>query len=95
MWRADSPRNRTPGDTKGLHGPRGRKHPGAPVSCTNTVRGGRKARGQFPQIRAAGRTHTPRGERWFTCEFPQVGDNATSPNGTPEPPCVGVGGPFR
>lgn len=84
MWHLDSSQSRTPGVTKGLHGPRGAEHRGTRPR-QQTVRGGRKARGQFPKIRAAGRTHTPRGELRFTCEFPQGGDEGSSPNGTSHP----------
>lgn len=55
----------------------GKKHRGHPSPEPNTVRGGslRGARGQLPQVRAAGRSHTPRGEpSRLSCDFPQGGD---------------------
>lgn len=96
MWQPGSPMQRSPrAKAWACMGCQGKKHRGHPFPITPTVRGGRKARGQFPQIRAAGRTHTPRGERRFTCEFPQGGDKQSS-NGVPQTSgASGVGGPFR
>jgi hypothetical protein len=96
MWRADEVCPREPrANVWACMGCQGKKHRGHPSPRQTTVRGDQKVRGQFPQIRAAGRTHTPRGELRFTCEYPQGGDDK-SPNAFPlSSASLGVGGPFR
>jgi hypothetical protein len=70
---------------------------GYPLPRTQTVRGAPLAGtgATTPQTRAAGRTHTPRGNgtQPVPCEFPQGGDARSSK--APTQPRYGEGGPFR